>query len=277
MRITTREWAQLSAYLDNELSPRERRKIEARLKTRPELQATLENLRKTKMVLAEAPRLALPRSFTLTPQMVGLSRRRSPAQGYRLAAAALSFLFIALVVVDVSRGALRGAVPAELAPRSEEMMIKSAPEEEEVGEAWDAMEEPSLLEAAEAPAAEGEAEETEELAPEAEAELAAGAPAESESVQEESQADQAAGAAESELDRSGDGQEEVGAEDLEAQAQPAPTTGQNAEDRGVIGAEDDAGLPPPSRINWLRLAEIILGLAAIGSFAAAWIKRKRLS
>lgn len=280
MKITTRDWTQLSAYLDNELSPRERRKFEARLAGQPGLQVALEDLRMAKKILASTPRLAVPRGFTLTPQMVELTRRRSPSQGYQLAAAALSFLFIAVVVVDIGSGVLRGAYPAALAPRSEEVTLKSAQEEDEVGAAADAVEEPAMLEAGEALEAEAPAEETAEMAQEVEAEQAAEPPSGGENLQEgvEGQAEAAAGEAPSEEDRAADSQlENAGEEEPEVQALPAATAGP-AEEQYYAPPTEQAERPSFwTGISWLRIVEIVLGLAALAFAAAAWIKRRRMS
>ncbi len=63
---------QLSALLDGKLSPAEAAKLEARLKSDPNLKSILEDLTETRSLLRRMPRRKAPRNFTLTPQMAGV-------------------------------------------------------------------------------------------------------------------------------------------------------------------------------------------------------------
>lgn len=60
----------LSAYIDNQLSPAERRELEQRLAQEPQLQTVLAELRSTVYVLGELDPLLPPRSFTLDARML---------------------------------------------------------------------------------------------------------------------------------------------------------------------------------------------------------------
>lgn len=104
MRISSRDWEDLSAYLDGELTPRERSRLESRLEARAELRAALEELRRTRSVLRSHPPVRAPRNFTLTPQMVGMRIERRPALQLfpvmRLTAALASLLFIVIFLGD---------------------------------------------------------------------------------------------------------------------------------------------------------------------------------
>jgi anti-sigma factor RsiW len=75
-QISNRDYEQLSAYIDGQLSSGEQQKLEERLRVRPELQAVLDDLKRTKMLLRMAPHRRAPRSFTLTPAMVGTQKAR---------------------------------------------------------------------------------------------------------------------------------------------------------------------------------------------------------
>lgn len=66
----------LSAYLDGRLAPAECNRLEAALANSPESRSALAQLRYTKTLLAEAPRMAAPRAFTLNEAMLGHTQRR---------------------------------------------------------------------------------------------------------------------------------------------------------------------------------------------------------
>ena len=67
-----REIENLSAYLDGQLDSKESAKLESRLKTDPELESALRDLRSARSILRQLPARKAPRNFTLTRQMVGL-------------------------------------------------------------------------------------------------------------------------------------------------------------------------------------------------------------
>ncbi len=69
-KISPREFELLSAYLDGQLTPKERRHLESRLHLDVELSETLEQLRRTRAVLRNLPKLRAPRNFTIHPQAV---------------------------------------------------------------------------------------------------------------------------------------------------------------------------------------------------------------
>src|SRR5512142_1758722 len=77
-QISNRDYEQLSAYIDGQLSPAERRKLEERLRARTDLQVALDEMNRTRSLLRSAPRRRAPRNFTLTPAMVG---ERGPRRG----------------------------------------------------------------------------------------------------------------------------------------------------------------------------------------------------
>ena len=128
MGITRKDWIQLSAYIDGELSRREEDLLKRRIQSDPQLHTALDQLRITKSVLQSTPPISVPRNFTLTPKMVGRKPNRSAAVGYRIAAAMMSFLLIGVLVLDFGRFLLGGAM-APAAPRMEEVMLESAAKE----------------------------------------------------------------------------------------------------------------------------------------------------
>src|SRR5512139_3624733 len=61
----------LSSYLDGQLSSADTARLEARLRTDPEMRSVLQDLRGTRSLLRQLPMRKAPRNFTLTPKMVG--------------------------------------------------------------------------------------------------------------------------------------------------------------------------------------------------------------
>lgn len=158
--IKPRDWDALSAYLDGQLSDREHARLETRLKTDPELQTALEELRQTRGLLHNLPKLRVPRNYTLTPEMVGLKRdipRLVPILRY---VSVLAMILLAFVAIgDFMTPAAPGSAPVmETAfdiyapPAASERAV----EMEEQAEAY-----PAGELASEAPAAEAITEEAE--------------------------------------------------------------------------------------------------------------------
>ena len=262
MRISKRDWAQLSAFVDGELNQRETEKIRKRIENNPEFQATLEDLKTVKTVLAHTPELPVPRDFKLQQSIVQIPHRASPVRGYSLAAAALSFLFIGVLVIDFGSGMLKGGLSAAQAPMAEEVMLEAAADE---------LEEPALIAK--------EAAVEEEMAPEAEmAEDPESSPSleagkEGEEV-EMMEADNSA--PEDGADRAYSG----GEDSLEEGEQDIPNTPAPTAEAEVA---EDPNPSDPDRsqedqlllIPWMLIREITLGFGAVGFAVAAWIKRRK--
>ena len=99
-RINNRDWEALSAYLDGQLSPRDKTRLESRLRDNPILREGLEELRKTRDILRLQPRLRAPRNFTLTPEMAGVKPAHHAYPAFRLAAVLASVLFVVVILGD---------------------------------------------------------------------------------------------------------------------------------------------------------------------------------
>jgi len=86
----------LSAYLDGELKTSDYTKLEARLKTDPELVSVLNDLRAARTLLRKLPARKAPRNFTLTRKMAGQNPplpRTYPAFRFVTTIATLMFFF----------------------------------------------------------------------------------------------------------------------------------------------------------------------------------------
>jgi hypothetical protein len=73
--LTEQDLLLLNAYLDDELAPRERADLEARLVEDETLQVEMESLRATVALLGMAQRVPVPRNFTLNPAVYGKPAR----------------------------------------------------------------------------------------------------------------------------------------------------------------------------------------------------------
>lgn len=110
----------LSAYLDEEVSPRERALVEAHLKECPQCQRELAGLRTTVGILRQMPPLRLPRSFTLAEAPVQRPASRLATSDrawiYLRGATALAAMLLALVFTGElhQRRSLPAAAPATL-------------------------------------------------------------------------------------------------------------------------------------------------------------------
>ena len=263
MKISNKDLAQISAYLDGELSQRDSNKLEARMEGNPEFQAALEDLKTVKAVLSHTPRLSVPRNFTLKPRLVESPRRHSPMRGYHLAAAALSFLFIGVVVLDVGSGVLKGGLSAARAPKADEVMLEAAVEE--MGEAAPLAKELAVEEEI-SPAAEME---EAPLAPEY---LATGVEGESAEMEGEE-----TNAVQEEADRASEvGEDALGEESPDVGNELSQDEDTEPEDSWIPPDQEPSPAVDVIQIPWLRILEIVFGLGAVGFGAAAWIRRRKL-
>ncbi len=117
---SSRDLEQLSTYLDGQLTPVERARLEARLVADPQLRLELDELRRTRSLLRRTPRRRAPRSFALTPKMAGLRPpvpRLVPAFAWTSAAAVLLFFCtFAFGLVNTVSLAPMAAAPKANAP-----------------------------------------------------------------------------------------------------------------------------------------------------------------
>ncbi|MFN2199209.1 MAG: anti-sigma factor family protein [Anaerolineales bacterium] len=136
-QISPQDFELLSAYLDQELTPSETVRLEARLQTETDLKAALSDLRKTRMVLRSLPVMRAPRNFTLTPEMAGIKPRRENVfliwfSRMRLSSALAAILLVLVLIGDFLSGATAlptaSSIAADMAP-AEQSMLEAAPGE----------------------------------------------------------------------------------------------------------------------------------------------------
>ena len=169
--ISSRDLERLSAYLDGTLSAREVHRLEVRLRDDLVLRQELADLRETIRLVGSLPMVRSPRNFTLTPEMVGLKERPRAYPVLQFATALATFIFLAVVGVDVltSSSSLRAAAPAAIEqvamedalPEANALKAMEVPAEDfVVEEAKSRYAEPEIVGIEEPPAFTGEAEHT---------------------------------------------------------------------------------------------------------------------
>jgi hypothetical protein len=131
-QLSSKDWQRLSAYLDDQLTTRERNQVEQALRARPDYRQALMELRQNREMLRSLPRRRAPRNFTLTPEMVEQARRPAflpfiPVLRFSSAIAAL--LLVVMLVIDMVPGVSMNADNARTAeqPAAEAPMLESAP------------------------------------------------------------------------------------------------------------------------------------------------------
>lgn len=116
-RQRAKQLEQLSAFLDGQLSETEKRQVESRLSSEPELREQYEGLRKTKLLFSRIPRVPAPRSFALTPEMVKVRQKKQPlTTTLRWATSVAAILLVVMFGAEFLLGhpfAARSAMPAE--------------------------------------------------------------------------------------------------------------------------------------------------------------------
>jgi anti-sigma factor RsiW len=138
INISPRDWEALSAFLDDQLSTKERARLEHNLKERAELRTALEELRRTRAVLRSAPHLRAPRNFMLKAEMVGARKPASSFSGWlpamRLTSAVASLMLIVVLFGDFLNSS-RQANSMMAAQPVEAPVIQEAPTAEAAREA----------------------------------------------------------------------------------------------------------------------------------------------
>ena len=275
--LPRREFELLSAYLDGELKPREARKVEARLRTDARWQREYNALKALVTTTHGLPQYKPPRSFILTPEMVGLRERPRGYPVLRLATALATFAFIAVLGFDLISSSAMGAAPM----RALEQEMGEAPAAPEMEMLDAAKSEVSELQAEAQEVPEDEIVGEEALAEEEPAEeaLAFAEPAaEGEGLTEERAVGEADAAEEAPLLEPTLVPPEEGEAALAYSATEAPEADAlaNLADPDVESSQDiPVSVSRPSAIPWIRVIEVGLGsLALLLGVLALWVRRR---
>jgi hypothetical protein len=119
VQLSPKDWQQISEYLDDQLTPKEKNRLEERIRVRPELRNGLEELRHTRLVLRSVPKRRAPHNFTLTPEMV---RPRSISRLFPVLSFSSALATILIVVTLVFR-----LLPGESSSSTAEVQRFAAP------------------------------------------------------------------------------------------------------------------------------------------------------
>lgn len=113
MKLTPQDQQMLSAYLDGQLSQREKAHLETRLETYPALREELESLSQTRALLRLTPQRRAPRNYSLKPEWV--ATRRSKFQwipALRLSSALASMLAVVAILFNLAPTFNSAIIPA---------------------------------------------------------------------------------------------------------------------------------------------------------------------
>ena len=83
-RISTRDWDDLSAYLDGQLNTTEQTRVETRLRQDADFRSALEELRRTRAVVHSLPKLRAPRELPTHPGDGRPKNRNPPGRGLHI-------------------------------------------------------------------------------------------------------------------------------------------------------------------------------------------------
>ena len=122
------DFERLSAYLDHQLSPKEKAGLEARLAHDAELETALDEMRQTVRALRSLPVVKPPRNFTLSPQQAGVRAPSRPVFGaLRLATAVAAAGLVLAFVGNLVTSPAPGFRPLAAAPVPMVVSRSSAP------------------------------------------------------------------------------------------------------------------------------------------------------
>lgn len=128
--LSDRDYELISAYLDGEVQPHQKKIVEERLAQEEQFKLAYEQLLSTRALLRSQPRLRAPRNYTLSPKTVAASQPSArsffPLPSLLRAASALaSLVFVILFGLNwLAKGSMMSSAPVE-----SEMLFQAAPAE----------------------------------------------------------------------------------------------------------------------------------------------------
>jgi len=131
--LTPRQWQLLSAYLDDQLNPKEKRQVEELLQQNAEARKALDGLRRTRIMLRALPMRKAPRNFTVSPQSVKKPVIPSFNTLLRFSSAMAALLLVAVLALDFLGLSTPSSAARAVEDASSEMLAMEAPSAE-VGE-----------------------------------------------------------------------------------------------------------------------------------------------
>jgi hypothetical protein len=106
--VPPKEWEEMSMFLDEQLNPKDRERLESQLQQSPELQSALDELRALRSLLRSQPEIKAPRNYSLSADTVGIQFKQRnvgsifPALSF--AAVIASLLFVFVFISDLTYG-----------------------------------------------------------------------------------------------------------------------------------------------------------------------------
>jgi len=138
--VPPKEWEELSMFLDEQLNPKDRERLESKLQQSPELQSALDELRALRSMLRSQPEIKAPRNYSLSTDTVGIQLKQRkggsifPALSF--AAVIASLLFVFVFISDLTYGGPQVYQSTNVIEEQAEMQLmeKSLPESAQSGE-----------------------------------------------------------------------------------------------------------------------------------------------
>jgi len=129
-KYSAQDWQLISAYLDGQLSPKEKTRLEARLGSETALKQAFLDIRQTKLLLSHAKTIKAPRNFTLTEEQ---ARSIKPVRTLRflpilsISSALATIMMIFAIFFELSSGP-RMTANVAMEPAAEILSMQAAPQ-----------------------------------------------------------------------------------------------------------------------------------------------------
>jgi hypothetical protein len=129
--LSTRDYELISAYMDNQLSDKDRAQFEARLNADPELRKELDEISKTRMMIHNLPKLRAPRNYYIKPEIVPVRPTLRLAPVFGIVSAIASILLVLVIFGSTffkSNRPVAMAPAAPVAQQTQPVQLQSQPE-----------------------------------------------------------------------------------------------------------------------------------------------------